>query len=155
MVVNGHYPGEGRRTDLNDCGMPVHQVLMDYQSRANGGDGWLRYFTFKPSENKIYAYTYSPTRSAFEIDDSSQFVLDYNMQGTPFTVVASNTDVASGTRTSASFSGLVPGPSTSGTSRSPTAKPRRPDPCRASPPPRRTPRRCGRPTPIASTKTRY
>ena len=56
MVVNGHYPGEGRRTDLNDCGQPVHQVLMDYQSRINGGDGWLRYFTFKPSENKIYAY---------------------------------------------------------------------------------------------------
>ena len=54
MVVNGHYPGEGRRTDLNNCGQPVHQVLMDYQSRANGGDGWLRYFTFKPSENKIY-----------------------------------------------------------------------------------------------------
>ena len=66
MVVNGHYPGEGRRTDLNDCGQPVHQVLMDYQSRINGGDGWLRYFTFKPSENKIYAYTYSPKLSQFE-----------------------------------------------------------------------------------------
>ena len=109
MVVNGHYPGEGRRTDLNNCGQPVHQVLMDYQSRTNGGDGWLRYFAFKPSENKIYAYTYSPTRSAFEVDDSSQFVLDYNMQGTPFTVVATNGDLVSGTRTSASFTGLVPG----------------------------------------------
>ena len=31
MVINGHYPGEGRRTDLNNCGQPVHQVLMDYQ----------------------------------------------------------------------------------------------------------------------------
>ena len=41
MVINGHYPGEGRRTDLNNCGQPVHQVLMDYQDRANGGDGWL------------------------------------------------------------------------------------------------------------------
>src|SRR5207253_2399591 len=63
MVINGHYPGEGRRTDLNNCGQPVHQILMDYQDRANGGDGWLRYFTFKPSENRIYAYTYSPTRN--------------------------------------------------------------------------------------------
>ena len=96
MVINGHYPGEGRRTDLNNCGQPVHQVLMDYQSRANGGDGWLRYFTFKPSENKIYAYTYSPTLIQFETDDSSQFVLDYTMQGTPFSVIATNANVTSG-----------------------------------------------------------
>ena len=61
LVLNGHFPGEGRRTDLNDCGQPVHQVLADYQSRVNGGDGWLRYLTFKPGENKIYVYTYSPT----------------------------------------------------------------------------------------------
>src|SRR5207247_1992160 len=103
MVINGHYPGEGRRTDLNDCGQPVHQILMDYQDRANGGDGWLRYFTFKPSENKIYAYTYSMTRNGgageFETDSTSQFVLDYDMQGTPFSVIATNTSISSGTRT--------------------------------------------------------
>src|SRR3954468_3264623 len=110
MVVNGHYPGEGRRTDLNDCGKPVHQVLMDYQSRANGGDGWLRYFVFKPSENKIYGYTYSVTRLDFETDDSSQFVLDYNMQGTPFAVIGTNTNVASGSTTSTTWTGLTPGP---------------------------------------------
>jgi hypothetical protein len=63
MVLNGHYPGEGRRTDLNACGKPVHQLLADYQDRANGGDGWLRIMTFKPSESKIYVYTYSPTRN--------------------------------------------------------------------------------------------
>ena len=48
MVINGHYPGEGRRTDLNNCGQPVHQLLSDYQSRANGGDGWMRLYRFKP-----------------------------------------------------------------------------------------------------------
>ena len=105
MVINGHYPGEGRRTDLNNCGQPVHQVLMDYQSRANAGDGWLRYFTFKPAQNKIYGYTYSPTRNGgagdFETDDTSQFVLDYDMGGSPFTVVGTNTNVSSGVHTSA------------------------------------------------------
>ena len=113
MVINGHYPGEGRRTDLNACGQPVHQVLMDYQDRANGGDGWLRYFTFKPSENKIYAYTYSPTRNGgagdFETDDSSQFVLDYDMLGAPFSVIATNANVSSGTRTTAVWPGLAAG----------------------------------------------
>ncbi len=95
MVINGHYPGEGRRTDLNVCGQPVHQVLTDYQSRAAGGDGWLRYYTFKPAENKIYAYTYSPTRNAgageFETDADSQFVLDYNLT-TPFQVISTSNE---------------------------------------------------------------
>jgi VCBS repeat-containing protein len=112
MVINGHYPGEGRRTDLNDCGQPVHQVLTDYQDRANGGDGWLRYYTFKPSENKIYAYTYSPTRNAgageFETDSSSQFVLDYNLT-TPFQVISTNAAVVSGSRTTAEWSSLAAG----------------------------------------------
>src|SRR2546426_2026567 len=109
MVINGHYPGEGRRTDLNDCGQPVHQVLMDYQSRANGGDGWLRYFSFKPSENKIYAYTYSPTLGQFETDSSSQFVLDYDMMGASFSVIATNANVSSGARTTAAWASLTPG----------------------------------------------
>ncbi len=107
MVLNGHYPGEARKTDLNSCGRPVHQLLSDYQSRQLGGDGWLRYMTFKPSENKIYVYTYSPTRlggaGQFETDGDSQFVLDYNM--TPFAAIATNNNVASGTNTTTSWSG--------------------------------------------------
>jgi VCBS repeat-containing protein len=86
---------------------------MDYQSRANGGDGWLRYFTFKPSENRIYAYTYSPTRNnglgEFETDDSSQFVLDYDMQGAPFTVIGTGSNVPSGSESSIEWSGLAEG----------------------------------------------
>ena len=31
------------------CGQPVHQIMTDYQDRANGGDGWLRYYTFDPA----------------------------------------------------------------------------------------------------------
>ncbi len=113
MVINGHYPGEGRRTDLNNCGQPVHQVLTDYQSLANGGDGWLRYYTFKPSENKIYAYTYSPTRNGgagqFDTKASSQFSLDYAMQGAAFTVIGTNAGVTSGSNTTTAWSGLLPG----------------------------------------------
>ena len=74
-------PGRGPRDPNNSCGHPVLQILTDYQSRANGGDGWLRYYTFKPSENKIYAYTYSPTLGTFETDATSQFTLDFAMNG--------------------------------------------------------------------------
>ena len=30
LVVNGHSPGENRRTDDNTCGEPVHQIVTDY-----------------------------------------------------------------------------------------------------------------------------
>ncbi len=60
LVLNGHYPGEAAPDD-NACGEPVHQLESDYQSRANGGDGWLRYMTFEPSQNEIEVFTYSPT----------------------------------------------------------------------------------------------
>ena len=64
LVASGHFSetdiGEARRTDPNNCGQPVHQVLTDFQDRPNGGDGWLRYYTFSPASNEIRATTYSP-----------------------------------------------------------------------------------------------
>lgn len=97
LVLNGHFydgdQGEARRTDTNTCGKPVLSALSDYQARANGGDGWLRYYTFEPDQNAIEAYTYSPTLGQFETDADSRFTLPYDMGGTgtppaPTTVAA-------------------------------------------------------------------
>lgn len=83
MVLGGHFHdgdvAESRRTDLNACGNPVHQLLTDYQGRANGGDGWLRYYTFRPALDRIEAVTYSPKLQEYETDDSSDFDLTYDM----------------------------------------------------------------------------
>ena len=83
LVVNGHFNsgdrGEARRTDPNACGRPVHQVLTDYQARANGGDGWLRYYTFDPAADEIRATTYSTYLDRFETDADSAFTLPYDM----------------------------------------------------------------------------
>jgi hypothetical protein len=116
MVIMGHEHFEARRTDLNDCGQPVFQLLADYQARANGGDGWLRYYTFEPSQNQIEAYTYSPTRNGglgeFETDDDSRFTLDWPMGGTgAYQVIGSVSDVASGDHASVQWDGLDPGTS--------------------------------------------
>ena len=110
LVLNGHYPGEANRTDPTpgNASCPtrsVHQLESDYQSRINGGDGWLRYMTFKPSENKIYVYTYSPKLSQFETDANSQFVLDFNMQGVPFTQIGTDNNVPSGTPAETTWAG--------------------------------------------------
>lgn len=79
MVLMGHEHLENRRADANRCGDPVFQLLADYQDRPNGGDGWLRYYTFRPKQGRIEAFTYSPTRSGgageFERDADSRFTL--------------------------------------------------------------------------------
>lgn len=83
MVVSGHFHdgelGEARRTDTNACGKPVLGLLSDYQDRARGGNGWLRYYTFKPALDQIQAVTYSPFLQQTETDADSAFTLPYDM----------------------------------------------------------------------------
>lgn len=108
LMLSGHVSEEGRRTDVFG-GNTVHSVLSDYQSRANGGDGWLRILNFKPSTNQIDFQTYSPTLGQFETDASSQFTLPYNMSGAgaPFGVIGTNTGVASGSNDSKNWFNIL------------------------------------------------
>ncbi len=117
LMLCGHIHGEGRRADVFE-GRTVNTVLQDYQSRANGGDSWLRYFTFKPAENKIYAYTYkantapvgSPLGGTFETDADSQFTLDYNMASVAPWTPLGTVNLTSGESTATlPWTGLVSG----------------------------------------------
>ena len=81
-AVNGDL-GEGRRTDPNACGEPVQQLSSDYADRPDGGDGWLRYYTFDAARSKVDAFTYSVTRHAFENDADSRFTLPYDAPRDP------------------------------------------------------------------------
>lgn len=94
LVLNGHENdgdlGEANRTDANACGQPVHQILSDYQSRPNGGDGWLRYYRFDPAAATMTAVTYSPYLGRYETDADSSFTLPFPMtppQPAPFTPI--------------------------------------------------------------------
>lgn len=65
MVLSGHISGEGYRTDKNDAGKTVHQMLFDMQSaggghQGNGGDGWLRILEFFPDNKTVKVKTFSP-----------------------------------------------------------------------------------------------
>ncbi|MET4099728.1 PKD repeat protein [Agrococcus sp. UYP10] len=113
LVVAGHEHqgdlGEAHRVDANACGEPVPQILTDYQARANGGDGWLRYYTFDPASNTMRATTYSPTLDRYETDGNSSFTLPFELtepQPAPFAPIATST-VASGGTASATWSGLA------------------------------------------------
>jgi hypothetical protein len=107
LVLNGHYHGEVSRTDLNRCGLPVHQVLQNYQHR-NGGNGWLRYYIFHPANDRLEAYTYSPTLNQFENDANSRFSLFHDMQtGAPFKEIG-RTIAQAGATAALQWSGLYP-----------------------------------------------
>ena len=78
LILCGHIHLENRRQDTV-AGRPVYQLLADYQTRENGGDGWLRLLKFVPEQDKIYVRTYSPWLDEFETDENSQFELEYEM----------------------------------------------------------------------------
>jgi hypothetical protein len=79
MVLCGHASGEAVLTSKGDHGNQVHQVLSDYQGMHNGGESWLRYMVFEPTENKIKVYTYNPALNKFRNQPSSRFDLEYSM----------------------------------------------------------------------------
>jgi hypothetical protein len=106
FMLAGHVHGESRRTD-SPHGVPVYQMLADYQSRASGGEGWLRILRFVPADDKIYVQTYSPWLNRFETDADSQFSLDFPMGGA-FTTAGSTT-VASGSTATIPLAGLAAG----------------------------------------------
>jgi hypothetical protein len=52
-------------------------------------DGWmdwrypasfLRYYTFKPNEDRVYAYTFNLRTKSYETDSNSQFPFYYDME---------------------------------------------------------------------------
>jgi hypothetical protein len=55
----GHVDGELRQQAVNEAGLAVHEVLVDFQEMEDGGGGWLRLLKFKPSENQVESITFS------------------------------------------------------------------------------------------------
>ena len=79
MVWSGHYhgkDGENKIITKNICNQEVPQIVQDYQSRENGGNGLLRIYTF--SKDKISVKTYSPLINTYETDEDSKCELDLN-----------------------------------------------------------------------------
>ncbi len=106
LMLGGHLSGENY-CSVSRAGMnPVSLMLVDYQSRTNGGNGWMRLLEFSPAQDKIFAKTYSPTLGSFETDANSQFEISYPMGGSEAYTPLGCQNVASGGTASMLYEGL-------------------------------------------------
>ena len=76
LVNAGHFGEEYRQTSYNIHGLPVYEVLADYQEESNGGNGYLRIMEFDPANDRLNVSSYSPTLDNFLTEDESQFSLE-------------------------------------------------------------------------------
>lgn len=60
MVLCGHVDGEYRRTSTNNAGLPVHEILNNFDTTGpTNGEGWLRLMEFDADPGTIGVQTYS------------------------------------------------------------------------------------------------
>lgn len=108
LMFCGHLYGEGRRTDTFED-HPITTLLADYQSREEGGNGWLRLLTFSPARGSIHVRTWSTLLDEWETDDDSDFELPYELPAPPFELITRRSGVPPGTEVRAAWPGLEPG----------------------------------------------
>jgi predicted phosphodiesterase len=77
FTFNGHVlnDGLGRLTTKSPTGRDVHQILVNYQMRPKGGDGWLRLLEFKADKATVEVHDYSPTRHQCNVSPQNRFTL--------------------------------------------------------------------------------
>ncbi len=105
-----HTPTDGAayRAELGDDGHTIHIMMADYQDYPNGGNGYFRLLRFSPTDDRIYATTYSPYLAASITSSPDQMEMAYDMAGTSaFGVIDTVNDVASGGNASVTWTGLT------------------------------------------------
>lgn len=80
MTLNGHVLNDGlaRMSSVGDHGNVVHQMLVNYQMKALGGESYLRLIEFLPDGETVQVKAYSPHYDRYKTDPQNQFVLKLN-----------------------------------------------------------------------------
>ncbi|MGL1886126.1 MAG: carbohydrate-binding protein [Reichenbachiella sp.] len=83
MALCGHSCArEEYWTEQSPSGNTVHMLMTDYQCDNDKGRT-VRYYTFKPEENRIQAFTYNTGTGVYERDANSEFSFAYDMISVP------------------------------------------------------------------------
>lgn len=80
LTLYGHvlYDGLGRLESQNVGNKNVHQLLVNFQMKPNGGDGWLRLLEVSNDGKSIDVIDYSPTRNQCNVSKQNHFSLQYS-----------------------------------------------------------------------------
>ncbi|WP_205702986.1 metallophosphoesterase [Botryobacter ruber] len=82
FVFSGHvlHTGVGTLVSINDAGLPVYQMLANYQEGVKGsikgGNGWLRILELDFKDNSITVKTYSPYINEYKEEPAHQFKIE-------------------------------------------------------------------------------
>lgn len=97
LMASGHVSKDARRTDEFE-GNVIHSMLSDFQrsapdpddpekpvvveqSQTNGGQGYMRIWSFSPATQKLNVTTYSPKKDASYTDGRNEFTLAVDLVG--------------------------------------------------------------------------
>jgi uncharacterized protein YfiM (DUF2279 family) len=77
FTFNGHVLGSGTGllSSKNDLGKTTHQMLVNYQMRPMGGEGYLRLIEMLPDGKTVHAKSYSPLYDTYLTQPNQQFTL--------------------------------------------------------------------------------
>ncbi len=77
MTLNGHVlnDGLGRIVTKDARQRDVAQMLVNFQMKPKGGDGWLRLLEFKANGTTVDVIDYSPTRNECNVSGQNRFTL--------------------------------------------------------------------------------
>ncbi len=76
LVISGHVCVTGRRTDAGKHGNSVHQMVVDYQNQAKGGNGFLRLLQFSADGKSLHVVDYSPVLDEVSLLPNTDYTLD-------------------------------------------------------------------------------
>jgi hypothetical protein len=76
LTLNGHVleDGAARMTSRGDHDNAVHQLMANYQMKAEGGEGYMRLLEFRP-DGEIRVSSYSPSTGMLKVAEDQQFTL--------------------------------------------------------------------------------
>jgi hypothetical protein len=77
LTLNGHVLNDGLAniTTATPSGREIPQVLVNFQMKPKGGDGWLRLLEYRKDGTTLQTYDYSPTRNQCNQSPQNQLTL--------------------------------------------------------------------------------
>jgi hypothetical protein len=80
MTFNGHVLKDGlaRLSSKNMADKNVEQMLVNYQMKEEGGQGFMRLIEFRPDRKTVQVKAYSPSTNTYKTDSQNQFVIELN-----------------------------------------------------------------------------